>query len=267
MPTTRLTCLLAAVLYCVQLPLAQAAPPVNPPAIRVGYIGFPPYSYTDEQGQPSGHLLEFLRLVAQQAGYRTHFIEYPSYRLFKSMESGLIEMSPSLVQHPLMSTYTLRSRYRVARVMLNLYYNDRPPPAQLDRLRDVRLLRVQGLTYPGSPLAALAREPANGIVLIAAPTHLAAAQMMHLQRADYLLDYQDPMEAAFKEGKLPTLRSVTLLQQDFTIAYSTASPRAQQLRDDLDRAIDQLRARGALPGPYSEVMPYPRTDVSPPPIR
>jgi polar amino acid transport system substrate-binding protein len=267
MPTTLLTCLLAAVLYWVQLPLAQAAPPVNPPAIRVGYIEFAPYSYTDEQGQPSGHLLELLRLVAQQAGYQTHFIEYPSYRLFKSMESGLIEMSPSLVQHPLMSAYTLRSRYRVARVMLNLYYNDRPPPAQLDKLRDVRLLRIQGLTYPGSPLATLDREPANGIVLITAPTHLAAAQMMRLQRADYLLDYQEPMEAAFKESQLPILPSVTLLQQDFTIAYATASPRAQQLRDDLDRAIDQLRARGALPEPYSEVMPYPHADVSPPPTR
>ena len=63
MPTTRLTCLLAAVLYCVQLPLAQAAP-----AIRGGYIGFSPSSHTDEQGLPSGHLLEFLRLVAHQAG-------------------------------------------------------------------------------------------------------------------------------------------------------------------------------------------------------
>ena len=267
MPTTLLTCLLAATLYCVQLPLAQAAPPAKPPPIRAGYIEFPPYSYTDEQGRPTGHLLEFLRLVAQQAGYRTHFVEYPSYRLFKSMESGLIEMSPSLVQHPLMSAYTLRSRYRVARLTLNLYYNDRPPPAQLDRLRDIRLLRIQGLTYPGSPLAALAREPANGIVLVTAPTHLAAAQMMHLHRADYLLDYQDPMEAAFKESQLPILPSVTLLQQDFTIAYATASPRAQQLRDDLDRAIDQLRARGALPEQYGEVMPYPREAVGPPPIR
>ncbi|WP_372874418.1 substrate-binding periplasmic protein [Pseudomonas sp.] len=232
----------------------------------MGYLEFPPYTYTDEQGQPAGHLLDFLQLVAQQAGYRTQFTEYPTNRLFKSMETGQIEMSPSLIRHPLMSAYTLRSRYLVARVMLNLYYKDHPPPAQLEDLRDVRVLRIQGLRYPGSPLAALARKPANGIVLVTAPTHVAAVQMMELHRADYLLDYLDPAEAAFKESKLPVLPSVTLLQQDFTIAYAMASPRASQLRDDLDRAIDQLRAKGALPERYDEVFPYDSEVVSPPPL-
>jgi polar amino acid transport system substrate-binding protein len=269
MPTTRTTRLLAAALavtlYCAQLTVAQAAAAAGEPPIRVGYIEFPPYSYTDEHGHPAGHLLDFLQLVAQQAGYRTLFTEYPSYRLFKSMETGQIEMSPSLIRHPLMSTYTLRSRYLVARVMLNLYYKDRPPPAQLEDLRDVRVLRIQGLSYPGSPLAALARKPANGIVLVTAPTHVAAVQMMELRRADYLLDYLDPAVAAFRERKLPVLPSVTLLQQDFTIAYAMASPRARQLRDDLDRAIDQLRAKGALPEQYDEVFPY-DSEASPPPL-
>jgi polar amino acid transport system substrate-binding protein len=264
MPTTLAPRLLAAALavtlYCAQLTMVQA----EQLPIRVGYIEFPPYSYTDEHGQPAGHLLEFLRQVAQQAGYQMQFTEYPSYRLFKSMEHGQIEMSPSLIRHPLMSAYTLRSRYLVARVTLNLYYKDRPPPAQLEDLRDVRVLRIQGLSYPGSPLAALAKEPANGIALVTAPTHVAAVQMMELHRADYLLDYLEPAEAAFKESKLPVLPSVTLLQQDFTIAYAMASPRARQLRDDLDRAIDQLRTNGALPEQYDEVFPYDSEAASPP---
>jgi polar amino acid transport system substrate-binding protein len=149
-------------------------------------------------------------------------------------------------------------------VTLNLYYKDRPPPAQLEDLRDVRVLRIQGLSYPGSPLVALAKEPANGIALVTAPTHVAAVQMMELHRADYLLDYLEPAEAAFKESKLPVLPSVTLLQQDFTIAYAMASPRARQLRDDLDRAIDQLRTNGALPEQYDKVFPYDSEAASPP---
>lgn len=258
-----LTSLLVATLYCVQAPLLQAAPDTQQAPIRVGYIEFPPYSYTDAQGQPAGHLLEFFRLVAQRAGYQTQFTASPSYRLFKSMETGLIEMSPSLVRHPVMSQYTVRSRYLVARVLLNLYYQDRPPPAQLEQLRNTRLLRIQGLVYPGSPLAALAKDPANGIEQITAPTHLAAVQMMQLQRADYLLDYQDPAENAFKEGNLPVLPHVTLLQQDFTIAYSLVSPRAKQLRDELDQAIKALQASGELPKQYRKIFPYANEAANP----
>lgn len=262
MPPKLLTWLLATALCCVQLPLQAGEAPSQAP-IRVGYIAFPPYSYTDAQGQPGGHLLDFFRLLAQQAGYQTQFLEYPSYRLFKSMEQGLIEMSPSLIRHPVMSQYTLRSRYQVARVLLNLYYKDQPPPASLEQLRNTRLLRIQGLVYPGSPLAALAADPANGIEQISAPTHQAAAQMMHLGRADYLLDYQDPAEAGFRDSQLPLLPHVTLLQQDFTIAYSLASPRARQLRDDLDRAIEELQAKDQLPEHYRAVFPY-ATDAAKP---
>ncbi|MCG4454049.1 MULTISPECIES: ABC transporter substrate-binding protein [unclassified Pseudomonas] len=271
MPTTLATRLLAAALavalYCAQLAVAQAAAVTGQPPIRVGYIEFAPYSYTDEHGQPAGHLLEFMQQVAQQAGYQTQFTQYPSYRLFKSMENGQVEMCPSLIHHPLMSSYTLRSRYLVARLMLNLYYKDRLPPAQLEDLRDARVLRIQGLSYLGSPLAALARQPAHGIVMVTAPTHMAAVQMMALRRADYLLDYLDPAEVAFSKSKLPLLPSVTLLQQDFTIAYAMASPRARQLRDDLDRAIDQLQAKGALPEQYAKIFPYDIQAASPAPLR
>ena len=258
-----LTSLLVATLYCVQAPLLQAAPAAQQAPIRVGYIEFPPYSYTDKQGQPAGHLLEFFELVAQRAGYRTQFIEYPSYRLVKTMESGLVDISPSLVQHPVMSQYTLRSRYLVARVLLNLYYLDQPPPAQLEELRNTRLLLIQGLVYPGSPLAAVAENPANGVLTSTAPTHKAAAQMMHLRRADYLLNYQDPAESGFEEADLPVLPYVTLLQQDFTMAFSQESPRARQLRDDFDSAIDALKAEGRLPEKYRAIFPY--TDAAPQP--
>lgn len=254
-PTKRFAWLLTVILAGIQLPWAQAGAAEQAP-VRVGYIEFPPYSYTDAQGQPAGHLLEFFELVAQRAGYRTQFIEYPSYRLFKTMESGLVDMSPSLVHHPVMSQYTLRSRYLIARVLLNLYYQDQPPPARLEELRNARLLLIQGLVYSGLPLAAVAENPANAVVTSTAPTHKAAAQMMHLRRADYLLNYQDPAESGFKEADLPVLPYVTLLQQDFTMAFSQASPRAQQLRDDFDSAIDALKAEGRLPEKYRAIFPY-----------
>ena len=263
LPPKRFAWLLTAILAGIPLPWARAEVAAQPP-VRVGYIDFPPYSYTDERGQPAGHLLEFFEQVAQRAGYRTQFIEYPSYRLFKTMENGSIDMCPSLIRHPVMSQYTLRSRYLIARVLLNLYYQGQPPPTQLDELRNARVLLIQGLVYPGSPLAVVAENPANGVLTSTAPTHRAAAQMMYLQRADYLLDYQDPAESGFREAGLPVLPHVTLLQQDFTMAFSQASPRARQLRDDFDGAIEALRAAGQLPEKYRAIFPYADEAQDPP---
>lgn len=261
MPLKRLIVLLA-LLYGTQMPLAQAATPEQQPPIRVGYIEFAPYTYTDAQGQPAGELIEFLRLVAQRAGYQTHFIEYPSYRLFKSMETGQIELCASLIRHPVMEAYSLRSRYRVAQIKLNLYYKDQPQPPQMDKLRNTRLLLIQGLVYPGSPLTALSQDPSNGVTLARAPTHQAAVQMMHFKRADYLLDYQAPIEAAYQATRLPALPFVTVLQQDFTLVYASISPRAKQLRDDLDSTMEQLRVQGQLPESFRDIAPY-ATEPSP----
>lgn len=252
MPLKRLILLLA----LLHGTLTQAAPPAQQPPIRVGYIEFAPYTYTDAQGQPAGDMIEFLRLVADRAGYKAHFLEYPSYRLFKSMETGQVELCASLIRHPVMEPYSVRSRYRIAQVKLNLYYKDQPQPPRMDALRNTRLLLIQGLVYPGSPLAALSQDPANGVILARAPTHPAALQMMHFKRADYLLDYQAPAEAAAQAARLPMLPFVTVLQQDFTIAYARASPRARQLRDDLDQAMDELLARGELPDGYRDIAPY-----------
>ena len=261
MPLKRLILLLA-LLYGTQPVLAQVAPPAQQPPIRVGYIEFAPYTHTDAQGQPAGELIEFLRLVVQRAGYQADFVEYPSYRLFKSMETGQIELCASLIRHPVMEAYSLRSRYRIAQIKLNLYYKDQPQPPRMEALRNTRLLLIQGLVYPGSPLTALSQDTANGVILARAPTHQAAVQMMHFKRADYLLDYQTPTEAAFETTRLPVLPFVTVLQQDFTIVYALASPRARQLRDDLDSAMEQLQARGQLPERFRNIAPY-ATETAP----
>jgi polar amino acid transport system substrate-binding protein len=257
-----LTWLIATIICCAQMALAEEASVERQAPIRVGYIEFPPYTSTDSQGQAVGELIDLIRLLAQRAGYRANFIEYPSFRLFKAMEAGQIEMAPSLLNHPVMQRYTLLSRYLIVQVKLNLYYQEKLSPWSLDDLHDSRLLLIQVLVYPGSPLTSLAKDPAWGIARSTAPNHLAAVQMMHLQRAEYLLDYQDPAEAAFSESGLPLLPHTTLLQEDFTFAYSKRSPRARQLRDDLDRTLEQLLQRGDIPQRFTGIVPYKAGDIS-----
>lgn len=78
-------------------------------------------------------------------------------------------------------------------------------------------------------------------------THDAAIQMLRLGRADYLLNYQMPMEQALRDSHLPPLPHVVVLKQDFTFFYSKRSPRAQRLRDDFDQVLKQLKDADQLP--------------------
>ena len=57
--------------------------------IHVGYYEFPPYSYTDAQGQPSGSGLELTARLLEQAGYQAEFRSYPGARLYGGLIDGL----------------------------------------------------------------------------------------------------------------------------------------------------------------------------------
>ncbi|MDP3815740.1 ABC transporter substrate-binding protein [Pseudomonas sp.] len=243
-----------AALSCLVLPAAAQEPAaVAEPAIRAGYIEFPPYSYTDQHGQAAGEMIDLVRLLAQRSGHRVEFTHYPSFRLFKTLESGQVEVWAAVLNHPVLMPHILQSRYRIARLKLNLYYLGQNAPQLPQDLRDSRVLVLQGFVYPNSPLTPYIEDPAYHISKIQAPTHDAAVQMLHLQRADYLLNYQAPMEQLARATAQPSPASITVLEQDFTFAFAKRSPRAQRLRDDFDSALQQLKDGEQLPESFKAV--------------
>lgn len=234
---------LIALLY-LALPATAAAEALTEPAIRAGYIEFPPYSYTDQHGQATGDLIELIRLLAQHNKLQVEFTQYPGFRIFKTLESGQVELWATAYNHPLLK-HALQSRYRLG-LNLNLYYLGNDAPRLPDALRNKRLLLIQGFAYPGSPLTRYTQDPSYNITTITAPTYAAAVQMLHLKRADYLLHYEGPMEQTMP----PIPAHITVLEQDFALTYSTRSPRAQRLRDNFDRTLQQLKKDRALPERY-----------------
>lgn len=230
---------LIALLY-LALP-ATAAEVLTEPAIRAGYIEFPPYSYTDQHGQAAGDLIELIKLLAQRNKLQVEFTQYPGFRIFKTLESGQVELWATAYNHPLLN-HALQSRYRLG-LNLNLYYLGNDAPKLPQALRNRRLLLIQGFAYPGSPLTRYTEDPSYNITTITAPTYAAAVQMLHLKRADYLLHYEGPME----QTTPPVPAHITVLEQDFALTYSTRSHRAQRLRDDFDRTLQQLKQDKQLP--------------------
>ena len=72
------------------LPVACAAGSER--RIHVGYYEFPPYSYTDDQGHPSGVGLELTARLLDEAGYQAEFRSYPGARLYNGLIDGSIAL-------------------------------------------------------------------------------------------------------------------------------------------------------------------------------
>lgn len=242
-----------ALLLCLAQHASAAQTAAAEPPIRAGYIEFPPYSFTDANGQAAGDMVELVRLLAQRAGHRVEFLPTSNLRLFKALESGQFEVFATVVNHPLVGQHALQSDYRIARLKLNLYYLGTTAPQLPQALRNSRLLLLQGFIYPNSPLTPYIEDPAYKITKSHAPTHIAAIQMLRLRRADYLLNYQTPMEQALHNSDLPMPPHVEVLEQDFTFVFSERSPRAQRLRDDFDRALKQLKDADQLPERFRDL--------------
>lgn len=242
-----------ALLPCLVLFASAEQVAATEPAIRAGYIEFPPYSYTDENDQAAGDIVDLVNLLAQRAGHRVEFHVGPNLRVFKSLESGQVEVWATVVNHPMVGPHVLQSAYRIARLKLNLYYRGTNVPQLPYALRGSRLLLMQGFVYPNSPLTAYIEDPDYRVSKSQAPSHSAAIQMLRRGRADYLLNYQTPMEQALGETDQPLPPHVVVLEQDFTLVFSKRSPRAQLLRDDFDRALKQLKDSDQLPEKFRDL--------------
>ena len=74
--------------------------------VRFAYLEFPPFSYTDDQGQARGEIIVIIRQLLQQAGYPAEFRSLPGARLYKGLVDGSIQMSagaPGVPTSPRMS--------------------------------------------------------------------------------------------------------------------------------------------------------------------
>lgn len=211
--------------------------------IQVRYLEFPPYSFTDRNGQPAGSLIELTKRMLQQAGYPSVDIRSaPSARLYAGLADGSIHVWPGAPGVPQLAGLTLESRFQVAEVSLNLYYRaDTPKPRLPEDLRGKRVILITGYTYR-PPVIDWLKDPELGILTSQTTSHEAALRMLMLRRGRFLIDYETPISREIQRIKAPNLPYVSLHRLPIKLIISKAAPAAEQLRNDLDRAYQALQA-------------------------
>lgn len=212
--------------------------------IHVGYYEFPPYSYTDAQGQPSGSGLELTARLLDAAGYEADFRSYPGARLYAGLLDGSIQLWAGASGKPELAGHTLEGRHLLGEITLNLYFRlDTPAPIIPDELHDRGVILITGYSY-WQDVNQWLEDPVRNIIAHRTRSHTSALEMLQRRRADYLLDYRAPVEQAMRELGMDDLPFVEVQRLPLRMIYSRHAPGAERLRDGLDRAYQQLKDTG-----------------------
>lgn len=235
----RLCLILIALLW---LPLAHATE--AKPRIHIGYYEFPPYSYTDDQGHPSGSGLELTVRLLEKAGYQGEFRSYPGARLYSGLQDGSVQIWLGAPGKQELAGHTLEGRHLLGQITLNLYFRPGTPPPRLpDDLQGRGVILITGYSY-WQDVKQWLEDPALHIIRHRTSSHTSALEMLQRQRGDYLLDYQAPVEQAKRALAMDDLPFIEVQRLPLRLIYSRHAPGAERLRDDLDRAYQQLQDAG-----------------------
>src|SRR5690606_263599 len=181
------------------------------PTVSVGYYEFPPYSWTDIDGQPRGSILALTERLLRHAGYRGEYRSLPGARLYAELRDGSVQLWPGAGGKAELAGHTYEARHAIGEFSLALYHRqDTPPPRLPEDLKGRGMIVISGYSY-WKPINQLLADPALGIRLHRTRTHASALEMLLRRRGDYLLDYQAPVEQVRKELGLSPL-PYTVLQ-------------------------------------------------------
>lgn len=219
--------------------------------LTVGFYDFPPAIYSDPQGRPRGPLVDLTRRVFEHAGYQAEFRAFPSARLYAALKNGTVDLWPGAPGKPELVADTLEGRETLAQISLNLYHrSDTPPPNVPESLRNGGVIVIGGYNY-WPEVNQILRDPKLGIRLHRASSHASALEMLRFRRADYLLDYQIPVNQTLQRLGMPALPFVNIHEVPIRFIVSRRSHDSQTVLDALDRAYAEMAAAGedlSLPG-------------------
>lgn len=212
--------------------------------VHVGYYEFPPFSYTDAQGQPSGSGLELAARLLDEAGYQADFRAYPGARLYSGLLDGSIHIWAGASGKPELAEHTLEGKHLLGEITLNLYFrHDTPAPRIPDDLQDRGVILITGYSY-WQDVNQWLEDPARNITHHRTANHTSALEMLARRRGDYLLDYQAPVEQAKRALGMVDLPFVEVQRLPLRLIYSRHAPDAERLREELDRVYQQLQDAG-----------------------
>jgi polar amino acid transport system substrate-binding protein len=238
-------------LACLTVVLAAMAPTLTfsaepadqKPVLRTGFVDFPPFKYVDKEGNAAGPWVDMTEAVAAEAGYKVDWVHLPIARVYLYLRTGRIDFWPGVANIPQIRGSVYESAATPMRVVLYAFHQKHvEPPEDLTSLEGTPLIMINGYSY----LGALRELSLNESDLSYAPGHQSALRMLELGRGQYLLDYDEPVQAVKHLFPALDLTGTPIFQARGAFIVSRANPDAEIIVRKFDDAYKRLTDSGQL---------------------
>lgn len=225
------------------------AQPAFSQTLRIGYVEFPPMTYTDKNGQPAGFILDITTKTLEKAGFQWTAVSLPAKRLANSLAEGSIQVWLGLTTMPQFEGTTHVGKTVVEQLSLRAYTIGKSPPIRKrEDLQGNTILILRGYSYGG--WVSYIKDPDNRIKYLEFDSRETA--FMRLEKLSkripnsYLLDYKHPSEIILKKQSIPYLQFNKVSALDMHFVVTRKMKESKKVLEQIETAFRQLSADGAL---------------------
>ncbi|UZE97723.1 substrate-binding periplasmic protein [Alkalimarinus alittae] len=213
--------------------------------LKVAYVEFPPIEYKDENNQPAGSFIEITKAVLNNAEIEYEFVFLPIARAYLYLKEGNIDMWPGLSGIPSLQGHVLESKSVPSNITLSAWYlKGTPPISHIKELSGTHTILINGYTYAG--LIDKITHEDFGMIALFTPTHKSGLKMLQLQRGEYFLDYNEPINAYLRNNPVDDLQHSVLNKRNSSFIVSKKYSHAEELIKKLDQSYHQLITNGTI---------------------
>ncbi|MBF0231681.1 MAG: transporter substrate-binding domain-containing protein [Desulfamplus sp.] len=213
--------------------------------IKIGVFNFQPFYMVEENQEPSGILIDYIKMAFEKCNLSYSIKGYPPKRLYKYLADGESDIFLGVKGVPELEGNVLYSNEKITEIDLRVYSRKETVPIKTkEEMKGKRILTIRGYSYGG--FIQYLENPANNIIPDMTNTHELAFKKLKFERADYLLDYSYPSEKALKSIIIPGIQSHSISLLDVFLIVSQKTPNAQELLTKLEQAFIDLKQEGKL---------------------
>jgi len=237
----RIVTILLPLLFISQALLAQT--------IKIGYIEFPPMTYTDAQGRPAGVIIDITAKTLEKAGYQWSAKSLPAKRMAKMLTDGDVHLWIGLSTLPEFKGKTYVGESVVEKLILRAYtIGKNKPILKQDDLIGQTILILRGYSYGG--WINFIKNPLNKVNFVEFDSHEAAFKGLELfskrMKGCYLLNYKHPSEIQFKKQSVPDVQFNDISSLNIHFVLTRQINEAKKVLEKIETAFVQLKAEGSL---------------------
>ncbi len=213
--------------------------------VKVVYVDFKPYTFTNEQGEADGLLNQLTRKVLAQAGIEAEFQQVELLEMFESFIHGDADISFMVGAFPVRKHKMLFGSDVIAKLHLQIYFTDAMAPVRtVQDLRGKSVAILKSYTY--GYMRDYLQFPENRVQLLLTDNHRDAFELLASDRSVYVLDYRRPVQELLREMQLPGLMQRNLSHIPIYWAVSKRSALAGGLLSTLESTYGQMLEEGLL---------------------